>query len=280
MSAKKYFTSMPIDDACFDTITRMVFELCGIKIDSGKQAFVAARLGPVVKREGLSSFNAYYEAVKADQSGRLRSELVDRITTNHTFFNRESQHFAMFTERALPEAVRRNKIARRLRIWCAASSTGEEPYTLAMLMMNHLGHDYDAWDAGVLATDISTRVLEVAREGIYPAEAVKALPDTVRTKYFEARPDGRLQVSERVRRELTFRRFNLMNSRLPFRDPFDAIFCRNVMIYFDAPTRAALVERFHGAIVPGGYLFVGAAESIASGSRFTQIAPSVYQRGA
>ncbi|MDY7001639.1 MAG: CheR family methyltransferase, partial [Thermodesulfobacteriota bacterium] len=162
---------------------------------------------------------------------------------------------------------------------CAGCSTGEEAYTLLMLIMEHFGHEYNLWDAGLLATDISAPALAKARAGVYPEEAVSLLPPNLKRKYFLALPGGDLSVNDLLKRELTFRRFNFMNPVFPFKKPFDVIFCRNVMIYFDRPTRDALVRRFHHFTEPGGYLFIGHSESLQRDTcPYDYVMPAVYRK--
>ena len=150
---------------------------------------------------------------------------------------------------------------------------------LLMLMHEHLGADYHNWNAGILATDISSRVLNIARQGVYPSDRISAIPEKLRRKYLQPAPGGNWQFAPALRQEATFRRFNLMNERFPFKAPFQIIFCRNVMIYFDRPTRDALVKRFHDHSEPGGYLFIGHSESLGQRNGFyNYIMPATYRR--
>lgn len=257
-----------------------VRDACGIALDDGKQALVCGRLAPVLAREGIRSYREYIERVRDDASGRLRSELVDRISTNHTFFWREAAHLEYFSDELLPPlvAARQRAGTRRLRVWCAASSSGQEPYTLAALMMDRLGRDYSQWDAGVLATDISAPVLTRAAEGFFEADDVGRLPAPLQ-KHFTAEPDGRRRASAQLRAEVTFRRLNLMSPRFPFKAPFDVVFIRNVMIYFDIPTKIALLDRLAAVMLPRASLFIGAAESLPpEQDAFVAVRPGVFAR--
>ncbi len=149
-----------------------------------------------------------------------------------------------------------------------------------MLMMEYLGNEYSSWDAGILATDISERALSMARKGVYSADHVSQLPGNLQRKYFTLARPGEMAVVDKIKREATFRRFNLMNSSFPFKKPFQMIFCRNVMIYFDQPTRDALVGRYHQHTEPGGYLFIGHSETLGrSQSRYQYIQPALYRKG-
>lgn len=261
-------------------VREFVRDACGIALDDGKHALVSGRLAPVLAREGITSYRDYIQRVRDDASGRLRSELVDRISTNHTFFWREAAHLEHFGDDVLPPliAARRRAGTPRLRVWCAASSLGQEPYTLAALMIERLGRDYAHWDAGVLATDISAPVLARARDGYFEADDVARLPAPLR-KHFPAEPDGRCRASARLRAEVTFRRLNLMSPRFPFKAPFDVVFIRNVMIYFDVPTKLALLGRLAAVMLPRAALFIGAAESLPpEQTEFVAIRPGVFAR--
>lgn len=264
----------------FEEIRKLVYDRFGINLTSEKKALVAGRLQKVLRVRGFETFSAYLQFVERDASGEALEELVNRISTNHTFFYREKDHFDFFTGRALPEAIQRNRSNRDLRIWSAGCSSGEEPYTLVMLMMETLGSEYSSWSAGVLATDISARALEFARKGVYPSERLEPLPVALRNKYFHPAPDSEWEISEKIRQQVTFRSLNLMNRQFPFRKQFDVIFCRNVMIYFDQETRMNLVQRFCDCLVPGGFLFIGHSESIRGGPhKLEYLQPALYRKG-
>jgi len=273
---------MAISDAEFSALRDLIHQRFGINLTEQKRSLLVGRLQKLMRTRGLSSFQQYIDFLKSDNSEQGLSELVDLISTNHTYFNREKDHFDYFSETALPAVIERLKQQNRrdLRVWCAGSSTGEEPYTLIMLIMEHLGADYKNWDAGILATDISDRALSVARAGVYPQDRVDQLPPKLRNKYFTPAANGQLAVIEPVKREATYRRFNLMNTSFPFKNPFQIIFCRNVMIYFDQPTRDALVSRFHKSTEPGGYLFIGHSETLGREQTiYKYLQPALYQKG-
>ncbi len=272
---------MPLSDKDFEAIRSLVYDRFGINLTSAKRSLVVGRLQKILRARGILSFGEYYNQLKNDQSGRLLSEFVNRISTNYTYFEREKDHFEFYEKTALPEAVQRHKMQndKDLRVWCAGCSTGEEAYTLVMRMMDFLGGEYSRWNAGLLATDISAEVLDIATAGIYPDDRVSQLPPAARNKYFTKRPDGQWSVLEKLKKEIVFRRFNLMNKQFPFKKPFDVIFCRNVMIYFDPPTRKALVSRFCDCLTPGGYLFIGHSESLGRDMRRLEyVMPAVYRR--
>lgn len=267
-----------ISAANYQKIKETVKTACGIELGDEKQSFVVSRLQPMIERKGYQSIEAFCEGLSGASRDKLLSDLVDTISTNHTFFNRENKHFEHFCSTSLPDSVRHNQSRKKLRIWCAASSYGQEPYTLAMLMMNQLGMDYGSWDAGILATDISNKVLDFANRGRYPSKDLEPLPPALVSKYFENQRDGFHVARPELKKEVLFRRFNLMNNVLPFKSTFDIVFCRNVMIYFDQATKAGLVRRIKDKLRQGGFLYVGAAESLPPNHGLRQVAPSVFRK--
>ncbi len=274
---------LTISDREFTQLRDLIHRRFGINLTDQKRSLLVGRLQKLMRNLNLSTFSDYYEYLTADKTEASLGELVDLVSTNHTYFNREKDHFDYFYQTALPAVITRLKQERRkdLRIWCAGCSTGEEPYTLLMLMMEYLGKDYVNWDAGILATDISDRALSIARRGAYPTDRVMQLPEHLRRKYFAAAGADGMAVIDQVKREATFRRFNLMNAVFPFKKPFQMIFCRNVMIYFDQPTRDALVQRFHQSTEAGGYLFIGHSETLGrSQTLYRYVKPALYQKGA
>jgi chemotaxis protein methyltransferase CheR len=208
------------------------------------------------------------------------SELINRLSTNHTFFNREKDHFDHFRQTALPEALRRGQAAgvKDLRVWCAASSTGEEPYMLAMCMREVFGAAHRDWDTALLATDISERALAVARTGTYAPDRMQDLPAPLREKYF--RPHGPdFEAVPELKSMITYRRLNLMNPSYPFKREFDAIFCRNVLIYFDSPTKNEVVAKMAKFLRPGAYLYIGHSETLGRETEhYRYVSPAVYRR--
>ena len=273
---------MAISDAEFSRLRDLIHKRFGINLTEQKRSLLVGRLQKLMRNLNLGNFSDYYDYLSHDKTEGALGELVDLISTNHTYFNREKDHFDFFSQTALPTVVEKLKREKRkdLRIWCAGCSTGEEPYTLLMLMMEYLGNDYSAWDAGILATDISDRALTSARRGVYSTDRVMQLPENLRKKYFTPAGPNEMAVVDKVKREATFRRFNLMNTSFPFKKPFQMIFCRNVMIYFDQPTREALVNRYHQFTEPGGYLFIGHSETLGrSQTLYRYLKPALYQKG-
>ncbi|MBW1721803.1 MAG: protein-glutamate O-methyltransferase CheR [Deltaproteobacteria bacterium] len=277
----RHGSGVSITEEEFRRLRDLVYEKFGINLTEEKKALVIGRLGKLIRTRGFGSFEAYIEHLQADGSGRELDELANRISTNYTFFYRESDHFEFFRDKVLPEMTERIRKEEKkdLRVWCAGCSTGEEPYTLAMIMVEYFGWEYVQWEAGLLATDISARALQKAVSGIYPEEALERLPAGWRSRYFKRTASGEQKVKGEIKKEVTFRRFNLMNEKFPFRKSFHVIFCRNVMIYFDQPTRNALVRRFYRSMVPGGYLFIGHSETLGRDQLgFDYVRPAIYRR--
>ena len=272
---------MPISDKEFGEVRTLVYNRFGINLTEQKRGLVVGRLQSLLRAKGFASFSDYTQYIAADRTGQALVELVNRISTNYTYFYRENTHFDFFTKTVLPQwtNVLKQGDRRDLRVWSAGCSTGQEPYGLVMLMMEFFGGEYPLWDAGVLATDISADALRSAINGVYPAEQIQLLPKTLSTKYFVRSGEGQWRVNERVKKEVTFRLFNLMNEKFPFKKPFHVVFCRNVMIYFDARTRENLVRKFYENIAPGGYFFIGHSESLGrTESPFEYVMPAVYRR--
>ncbi len=271
----------PITTSEFWALRDLVYQRFGINLTEQKQSLVTSRLQALLSTQGFSSFADYYRFLLEDRTNQGLDELINRISTNFSYFYRESTHFDFFVKIALPQLLKdqRSKGGNDIRIWTAGCSTGEEPYMLIMLMMEALGLEYTQWSAGLLATDISERVLTIASQGVYPEDRVSRVPANLRQKYFRPAGAGLVAVHERVKSEITLRRFNLMNTEFPFKKPFHMIFCRNVMIYFDKPTRDALIRRFHQITEPGGYLFIGHSETISRDQNmYKYVMPACYQR--
>ncbi len=259
----------------FERIVAMLHAHAGIRMRAGKEGLVRARLAKRLRALGLSDYDAYLDIVERDPARREFTEMVDVLTTNKTSFFREQAHFDFLQDTVLPACPG------PIRLWSAGCSSGEEPYTLAMLMHETLP-DAAVRSARILATDISHRVLATAKAGTYPADALSEAPRGWVQKYWrptrEATGAPRLEALPSLRGLIQFGKLNLME-RWPMRGPFDAILCRNVMIYFDKATQQELVERYYALLRPGGYLFVGHSESLTGLShRFTYVQPAVYVR--
>lgn len=276
--------SMQLSALEFSKFQRLIYDSFGIVLPEAKREMLGNRLRQMLVEQGFRSFDEYYEARLKSPSAKTLDELINRVSTNHTYFYRESQHFSHLCRDALkelvPRARQRGGVKPEFRLWCAAASTGQEPYGLAIQLREYWGKEYADWSAGLLATDISDRALEAAQAGTYTDDDVEPIPTSVRSRYFQ-RIGAQWRVSPELRSDVLFRRFNLMNKVLPFKKPFDVIFCRNVMIYFDNDTRQQLVKRFYDALYPGGYLYVGLAESLGKNAGQLQLVePGVYRKHA
>ncbi len=269
-----------ITDKEFEKMRHLIYDQFGIKLTEQKKTLLVSRLQKLFRTRGYQSFSEYYDFVTSDKTRESLTELVNYISTNHTFFYREHDHFDFFTQYAFPELIQKLKArnSRDIRIWSAGCSSGEEPYLLVILMMEALGKDYANWDAGILATDISMKVLEIARKGVYEKERLDLLPDQYKKKYFTRINENQYEIKPIVKREVTLGRFNLMNETYPFKKPFHMIFCRNVMIYFDEQTREKVVNRFCNVLEKDGYFYIGHSETIRRFNQFEYIKPALYRR--
>lgn len=251
----------------------------GINLKSEKKSLVIGRLQNVLSQGQFDSFSSYFDYIHSDQSGEAVATLINKLTTNHTFFMRESEHFMYFKEEILPYLASSEALKRDLRIWSAGCSSGEEPYTLAMIMADYFGASKGLWDTKILATDISTNVLEKAKQGVYSRESLSALPKHWLMNYFNRLNDREYIISDIIKKEVIFRKFNLNTMDFPFKKKFHVIFCRNVMIYFDSETKRQLVNKFYEITEPGGYLFIGHSESINRGETgYKYIMPALYRK--
>jgi len=262
----------------FKLLSEYIKSNYGIYLKEHKKTLIMGRLSGVLEEMGFTSFMDYYRHMVSDREGGCVTILVDRITTNHTFFMREADHFQYFKEEVLP-FVKSSEKNRDLRIWCAACSSGEEAYTLAMIIDEFFSQQKYSWDTKLLATDISSEALETAKRGVYPKSRISPLPSNWKSAYFNQAKSDQVEIVDRIKKDIIYRKFNLMEERFPFRKKFHAIFCRNVMIYFDQETRNSLVEKFYEILEDGGYLFVGHSESIdRERTGFKYVRPAVYRK--
>ncbi len=277
-TANVYQRDLVFTDRDFGFLQGLVMEQTGIALAEHKRELVYGRLSKRLRALGLSSFAQYCAHLEQDD-GELH-ELVNAITTNLTSFFRESYHFDFLRERLLPELLQRNAASRRIRIWSAGCSTGEEPYSIAMTVRDVIPESR-GWDVRILATDIDSNVMARAQAGVYPAERAEQVPPGYRSRYLRrgaGENAGKVRVHDDVRALVAFRQLNLMHD-WPMRGPFDAIFCRNVVIYFDKETQRRLFERYANILCDGGYLFVGHSESLFKVSeRFDLIGRTIYRK--
>lgn len=270
----------PFTDRHFDYIRNIVTDHSAIRLPDNKRQMVYGRLVRRLRDLKLNSFDEYIEVLEVDNGGSEFVNLINAITTNLTSFFRENHHFELLRERYVPEILQRHPGKREVKLWSAGCSTGEEPYSIAMTMLDTLSANRSV-AAKILATDIDTQVLQKAASGVYNMDRVKGLPDNLIRRWFQ-RGKGDNANMVRVRPEprnlITFRQLNLMQG-WPMRGRFDIIFCRNVVIYFDKPTQAKLFNRYADQLEDGGYLFLGHSETMHNLSdRFKLLGNTVYQK--
>lgn len=269
-------------DADFTKLRELVYERTGIVLKDHKRNMVYGRLARRLRNLGLKSFKDYRKFIAGPSGEGEIGDLVNAITTNLTKFYREPHHFDHLEKTALRDANERVRSGKqkRIRIWSAGCSSGEEPYTIAMTMRMALP-GVEQMDAKILATDLDTNMIGRGREARYKLVDVEGIPQPMRKKFVDSKSqsaDGMAVMSDSVRRLITFKQLNLLGN-WPMSGPFDAIFCRNVMIYFDLPTKSRLVERFAGMLRPGGWLYVGHSETLTfARESFESTGRTVYRR--
>ncbi len=268
--------SAELSTAQFKKISQLVYSIAGIDMASGKQALVKSRLMKRLRELEVDNFDTYLRYLESPRGKSERGLMVDALTTNKTSFFRENAHFTYMAENILPGLTKK-----RVRLWCAACSSGEEPYTMS-IVLNEKMSNLSSRDVRILATDISYDMLNKARRAVYNTSRVNGLPTSIIKKYFDlVTVNGRqvYQVRKTVRRLVHLAWLNLM-APWPMKGPLDIIFCRNVMIYFDTKTKQRLIDRFWDILAPGGYLFVGHSEGLSGIShRFESVRPAAYRKG-
>ncbi len=272
----------------FIRLSAFIHTECGIKITEGKKVMIEARFQKRLRVLGIKTFGDYCAYLFSPEG--MEHELhhmIDAVTTNKTDFFREPSHFEFLVNTVLPELIapRRSVVGKKIAFWSAGCSTGEEPYTLAMVINEFAERDAGcgfAWS--ILATDISTRVLEKAKQAVFDRERVIPVPDPLKRKYLlrsKDRDRGLVRIVPELRQMVCFRRLNFMDDHFGFREMIDVIFCRNVIIYFDRPTQTTLLNKFYRQMVPGGYLFMGHSETLHGlDVPLVQVTPTVYRKPA
>ena len=264
-----------ISDSDFQRLARFIHGQYGIDL-SQKRQLVTSRLSSLVTQKGYDSFTPFLDNLLNNRPAADIELVLNRLTTNYTFFMREQEHFNFFQRVVLPELVRRHQRNKVLAIWSAGCSSGEEPYNISIYIKEFLGSQPPQWDTRVLATDISQKVLASAKKGGY--ELPDTIPPNWKKRYFVPTSNpNQFAVAPEIKNNVIFQTFNLMDP-IKFRLKFDVIFCRNVMIYFDQPTKDALVRRFYDATVPGGYLMIGHSENLGKDAPYQTVAPSTFQK--
>ena len=276
----------PLSDLEFQLLRKLIYSLTGISLSDAKRQLVKSRLQKRLRALNLDSFHAYHGYLTArGEEDPERTFFINCVTTNKTDFFREPHHFDFIAKKLIPTLVKQADAGgreRKLRVWHAGCSTGEEPYTLAMTL-DQAFHKQGVWDWRQLASDIDTGVLAHAERGVYERERVAPVPEPLLRRYFlkgTGAQSEAVRVKQELREHITFRKINLLDDLWPFRPgfQFDIIFCRNVVIYFDKPTRQRLFARYQEALKPGGYLFIGHSESLLGISdAFTSLGQTVYR---
>ncbi|MDR2940951.1 MAG: protein-glutamate O-methyltransferase CheR [Clostridiales bacterium] len=260
----------------FDLLRTLAKERFGINLSDEKMSLVYSRLNTVVMDLGLNSFNDYYKYLTKNNDEKALKVFTDRLTTNHTFFMREPKHFDFFKSGVLPFIEKKYAKQKDARVWCAGCSSGEEAYTLQILLKEHFNND---WDTFLLATDISTKILDKAYTGVYDADRISGLPKEWVKKYFIKQNDFNYCVTDEIRKSIIFRYLNLIDDKYPLKKKVQVIFCRNVMIYFDNETREKIVDKFYNLTEDEGYLFIGHSESLNTlRTNYKYVMPAVYRK--
>lgn len=273
---------MSVSGKAYRILTDLVYEHSRIRLGAEKQTLLANRLQKRLRTLGLTSYDDYCAVLQSDDGAQEIEELVDLISTNHTRFFREPNHFSFLANRVLPALVPRLIASgSTLRLWSAAASSGEEPYTIAIVVAEHT-RTCPSLDWQITASDISRRMLGHAQEGIYQMDSVESVPPELLRRYFQKGIGvraGTCRIKREVQEHVRFERINLFQAEYPMLPNQHVIFCRNVMIYFDPPSRASAVQRLIRQLSPGGYLVVGNAESLLGINHgLQQIQQGIYQR--
>lgn len=250
----------------------------GINLGTKKQSLVNGRLQNILMENNFNNFTEYFKYIYNDSTGKSIEELINKISTNHTYFLREIDHFYFLRDNILPYLLQTIK-SRDINIWSAGCSSGEEPYTLAMVIDEFFGKAKVFWDTKILATDISNEVLEIAVRGEYSDESIEVLPESWKKRYLKSLDNNNFMFTDKIKNEIIFRKFNLMRNAFPFKRKFHVIFCRNVMIYFDSETRDNLVNKFYDWLDVGGYLIISHSEALnREKTKFKYVRPGVYRK--
>lgn len=248
----------------FSFVCQYIYDVAGIVLDETKSEMVHRRLSKLLKTKGYSSFDDY-QMLLLSQPATEQGDFVNALTTNLTSFFRESHHFETLKNTIIPELLERNRETKRIRIWSSACSTGEEPYTIAMVINKYFSAYLADWDIKVLATDIDTDVLSFAKEGIYSKEAKETIPNAFSQSYKRANQQQDIIMVDEVKDLITFKQLNLLGT-WPMQGKFDVIFCRNVIIYFNSETQQTLFNRFHQYLTSTGHLILGHSEHLGQSS--------------
>ena len=268
---------MKISDADFIRLRDFMYKKFGINL-AQKRILIEGRLSAMLNKRNYTDFGSYIDDVMRDTTGQELSLLVSKLTTNFTFFLREEGHYSFLTQNVFP-LWKSDQINASRKIWSAACSSGEEPYSLAMVLSEFFKHQSSRMK--IDASDISQNVLDAAKAGVYNAERISKLPKEWRTQYFTQRGETEYEVKPALKSMIQYKYFNLNDTAHWPVHTYDIVFCRNVMIYFDQVTRQALSKRLFDALKPGGYLIIGMSETLVSlGTEFKYVQPSIYRHEA
>ena len=275
----------PVTDREFALFQKLIYSKAGIHLSPAKKSLLEARLTRRLRDLGLSSFEAYYRHIQAVDDSEELVVLLNRIATNETHFFREPRQFEFLENQVFPGWKSQGQSAgasRHIRIWSAACSTGEEPYSIAMMLWDHFPPG-SGWEFDILATDLSTRVLAAASAAVWPVAKASEIPHDYLKKYIlkgTGDQEGKMKAGPEIRSIIRCERLNLNDEHYPVEGPFDLIFCRNVLIYFDAQSRARVIQRLLDHLAPDGFLFVGHAESLNGVTdRVRYVLPTIYANG-
>ncbi|MCH6255254.1 protein-glutamate O-methyltransferase CheR [Puniceicoccaceae bacterium K14] len=281
MNGSQSTALLRLSDKDYEFIRKLIYNETRINLGEGKRELVSARVGKRLRATGCPSYEDYCEALRKNPSSNEFYNLIDAISTNHTFFFREINHFNFLEQVVLPQ-FSSGKLGNtsKLNIWSCACSTGEEPYSVAISLAEYF-QKFPQHDWQIDCSDISTRVLKFASDAVYDIDKLKQVKPELARKYFqkgERQMEGYCRVRPELAKKIAFRRINLFEASFPWKSKFQLIICRNVMIYFDRKTQEELVTRLSKHLVPGGYLFIGHAESLAGITHpYNTIKPAIYQ---
>ncbi len=264
-------------DKDFKRVQKIAYDFAGIDLNDSKNNLVYNRLAKRIRFLGQKSFNAYLDYV--EQQGESEFiHLINSMTTNLTFFFRENHHFEYLADTVIPELIKQNAATKKIRIWSAGCSTGEEPYSIAIVLKECVPA---GWDAKVIATDLDSNVVNTGLSGVYKIDRLKGVSEARKTRWFkkgEGAKTGFVKTKDELQKIIEFGQLNLMDS-WPFKEKFDAVFCRNVVIYFDKPTQSKLFNRYADSLPMGGHLFVGHSESLYKVcDRFELLGQTIYKK--
>ena len=278
--------SVRLSDDDFEFICQYVYDAAGIVLSNGKREMVYRRLTRIVRERKLDSFTAYCQILRQSPEDE-KSYFVNAITTNLTSFFREHHHFEFLLDSELPKLLKQNPGPnrrsgdKRMRIWSCATSTGEEPYSIAITLFEAMQSVINQWDVKILATDIDSNVLATAKKGIYEDRRIEDIPAKYKTKYFKkskSEQSKNVKVDPKLQSLITFKQLNLLHE-WPMKGPFDVIFCRNVIIYFDKPTQQELFARYFDLLTPGGLLILGHSENLGAYQKyFENVGRTIFRK--